>query len=238
MPAPSKAARRSTPSAPVAAASVDLAGLSSELARLEKLGFDDLRVQWRNRWGRLAPARLPRSLLYRVMAYRLQAEAFGDLDRETKRLLDRLADRMAADDPSEENDETTAHTTPSVTSIPRPVAYAALPVLKPGALLTREWKGRIERVMVLEEGFAWNGKTYSSVSAVALAITGVKWNGRRFFFGNGDRYSGGGGRREGSTDRGDERRNKSGRPTFAGRPTDELSAPGPPSSLLPGAAAR
>ena len=56
-------------------------------------------------------------------------------------------------------------------------------VLKPGALLTREWQGRIERVMALEEGFAWNGKTYASLSAVAFAITGVKWNGHRFFFG-------------------------------------------------------
>jgi hypothetical protein len=43
-------------------------------------------------------------------------------------------------------------------------------VLKPGALLTREWQGRIERVMVLEEGFAWNGKTHASVSAVAFAF--------------------------------------------------------------------
>jgi len=56
-------------------------------------------------------------------------------------------------------------------------------VLKPGAILTREWQGRIERVMALEDGFAWNGKTYASLSAVAFAITGVKWNGHRFFFG-------------------------------------------------------
>jgi len=46
--------------------------------------------------------------------------------------------------------------------------------------------------MALEEGFAWNGGTYASLSAAAFAITGVKWNGRRFFFGPGDRGRGGG----------------------------------------------
>ena len=66
---------------------------------------------------------------------------------------------------------------------PRPKGSESPLVLKPGALLTREWQGRIERVMALDEGFAWNGKTYASLSAVAFAITGVKWNGHRFFFG-------------------------------------------------------
>jgi hypothetical protein len=65
-------------------------------------------------------------------------------------------------------------------------------VLKPGALLTREWQGRIERVMTLGDGFAWNGKTYASLSAVAFAITGVKWNGHRFFFGPNGRGAGSG----------------------------------------------
>jgi hypothetical protein len=53
--------------------------------------------------------------------------------------------------------------------------------LNPGSLLVREWKGRLERVMVLEEGFAWNGTTYPSLSMVAKAITGTSWNGHRFF---------------------------------------------------------
>ena len=53
--------------------------------------------------------------------------------------------------------------------------------LKPGAILTREWNGRDHRVMVVNEGFAWNGETYDSLSDVAFAITGTKWNGPRFF---------------------------------------------------------
>ncbi|MFZ0603427.1 MAG: DUF2924 domain-containing protein, partial [Roseiarcus sp.] len=55
------------------------------------------------------------------------------------------------------------------------------PILKPGALLIREWQGRLERVTVVNDGFAWNGATYASLSAVAFAITGTKWNGYRFF---------------------------------------------------------
>jgi Protein of unknown function (DUF2924) len=47
--------------------------------------------------------------------------------------------------------------------------------------LVREWKGKLERVTVLEKGFAWNGKSYSSLSQIAKAVTGTAWNGHRFF---------------------------------------------------------
>ena len=53
--------------------------------------------------------------------------------------------------------------------------------LRPGTILTREWNGHTHRVMVVDAGFAWMGKTYDSLSKVAFAITGTKWNGPRFF---------------------------------------------------------
>ena len=53
--------------------------------------------------------------------------------------------------------------------------------LRPGTVLGREWNGRMQRVAVLAGGFAWNGKTYPSLSQVAFAITGTRWNGPRFF---------------------------------------------------------
>ena len=53
--------------------------------------------------------------------------------------------------------------------------------LKPGTILTREWNAQAYRVMVVDEGFAWNGKTYDSLSKLAFAITGTNWNGPRFF---------------------------------------------------------
>jgi hypothetical protein len=60
------------------------------------------------------------------------------------------------------------------------VAHEPL-ILKPGALLIREWQGRLERVTVVDDGFAWNGTTYASLSAAAFGIAGTKWNGHRFF---------------------------------------------------------
>ena len=53
--------------------------------------------------------------------------------------------------------------------------------LTPGTVLVREWDRRSQRVMVMADGFAWNGQTYDSLSKVAFAITGTKWNGPRFF---------------------------------------------------------
>ena len=109
-----------------------------------------------------ATATPPRHLLFRVLAYRLQADQLGDLDAESKRLLDRSvspedAGRRAVD-PSRSNAE-----------------------LRPGTVLGREWYGRMQRVTVLTEGYSWNGKTYPSLSKVAFAITGTRWNGPKFF---------------------------------------------------------
>ena len=64
--------------------------------------------------------------------------------------------------------------------------YSEIPLpelraVKPGTLLVREWDGTLQRVVVLESGFAWNGVTYESLSKVARAITGTNWNGPRFF---------------------------------------------------------
>src|SRR4051812_28445494 len=116
-----------------------------------------LRARWRKVFGRAAPEGLPRSLLQRVLAHRVQVDALGDLDRETVRLLDRLA-RGEGEVPLPEK-----------------------PGTKPGTLLVREWEGNLHRVMVLEKGFAWNGQSFPSLSKVALAITGTSWNGPRFF---------------------------------------------------------
>jgi len=156
------------------------AGLETELSELERLSLDDMRLRWRNHWGRLAPAHLSRGLLLRVMAYRLQAEAFGDLDRKTIRMLERLADDAA--DKSASNGSSTPDPREGLKSKVSSVRAANDALnLKPGALLIREWQGRLERVTVVNGGFAWNGATYKSLSAVAFAITGTKWNGHRFF---------------------------------------------------------
>ena len=154
--------------------------LEAELAELERLSLDDLRLRWRNRWGRLAPAHLSRGLLFRVMAYRLQAEAFGDLDRKTVRLLERMANG-AAEKLAANRSATPGSDEQAESKVSSARAAYGPPILKPGALLIREWQGRLESVTVVDDGFAWNGETYASLSGVAFAITGMKWNGYRFF---------------------------------------------------------
>src|SRR5262249_44275049 len=70
------------------------------------------------------------------------------------------------------------------TSSKRPPPIPPVPAkrsLKPGTILAREHDGELHRITVLDEGFAWNGATYGSLSEVARAITGTNWNGPRFF---------------------------------------------------------
>jgi hypothetical protein len=100
----------------------------------------------------------------RVLAYRLQSDAFGGLDKSIQRML-----RSKRDHDADAAFERRAPQTREGVG------------LKAGALLVREWKGRLERVMILEEGFAWNGQTFGSLSQIAKAMTGTNWNGHRFF---------------------------------------------------------
>ena len=142
-------------------------GVAALLAELPDLDQKQLCLRWRNHLGGAVPAHLPRWLLTRVLAYRLQAAVHGDLDLATKRRI--------RGSPPERADA----------SLPRFARRAAATregtPLRPGALIVREWKGDLQRVTILNEGFAWNGATYGSLSQVAKAITGVSWNGHRFF---------------------------------------------------------
>jgi hypothetical protein len=139
--------------------------VEDEIAHLRGLGVKGLRARWQSVFQRVAPAHLTRHLLFGVMAYRLQADRFGDLDHATKQVLDRsvgkedgpaLSARLASFDQKRAE-------------------------LTPGTVLVRDWDRRSQRVMVMADGFAWNGQTYDSLSKVAFAITGTRWNGPRFF---------------------------------------------------------
>jgi hypothetical protein len=100
----------------------------------------------------------------KMMAYRLQSDAFGDLHKSIRGIL-RSGKEDGVNAPFDRR---------------APKTREGLG-LKAGALLVREWNGRLERVMVLEEGFAWNGQTFGSLSQIAKAMTGTNWNGHRFF---------------------------------------------------------
>jgi Protein of unknown function (DUF2924) len=139
----------------------DSESLDNEIARLRGLDVGELRARWHTVFRRRAPPHLPRHLLFRMLVYRLQADQLGDLDADTRRLLDRLgsgsSERLVVD------------------------LNRSKTELRPGTLLTREWDGHLQRVMVLADGFSWNGNTYRSLSKVAFAMTGTRWSGPRFF---------------------------------------------------------
>ena len=129
------------------------AAIEAEIAHLRSLALDALRRRWRAVFGQTPPAPLSKDLLGRMMAWRLQEQAFGGLDRESLSFLQGLARHGGS---------------------PRRQ-------LKPGTVLVRDYHGQRHTVTVAPDGFDWQGTTYASLSAIARAITGTAWSGPRFF---------------------------------------------------------
>ena len=139
--------------------------VGDEIAYLRGLDLKGLRARWQSVLQRPAPAHLPRHLLFAILAYRIQADRLGDLDHATKQVLDQTDSKE-----------------PGAAMSARLVSFDQKRTeLTPGTVLVREWDRQSQRVMVMADGFAWNGQTYDSLSKVAFAITGTKWNGPRFF---------------------------------------------------------
>jgi Protein of unknown function (DUF2924) len=153
------------PRARIAAGEPETSFVDAEIARLRGLDVKALRTRWRTGFGRDAAPGVARHLLFAMLAYHLQAEIMGDLDAETVRFLrqiDLTSSQQAA--------------VPLTRAFERRTRD-----MLPGTVLTREWGGQHHRVMVLDGGFAWEGRSYHSLSEIAKAITGTKWNGPRFF---------------------------------------------------------
>jgi Protein of unknown function (DUF2924) len=133
--------------------------LSQQIAVLNDLTAQQLRDEWR-RLYRGQPPRLSRDLLIRTIAYRIQALAYGGLSKATQRKLDALTRELKG--------KGSIAVTPEIS-------------LRPGTRLVREWRGRTHTVAVTENGFEYAGKTFSSLTKIAHAITGAHWSGPRFF---------------------------------------------------------
>jgi len=131
----------------------DPAAIEAQIARIRSLSFDALRRRWQVVFGRTPPVSLSKDLLGRMIAWRMQEQAFGGLDRESLRFLDSLARHGSS---------------------PRRQ-------LKPGTVLVRDYQGQRHTVTVARNGFDWQGTTYPSLSAIARTITGTAWSGPRFF---------------------------------------------------------
>jgi hypothetical protein len=124
---------------------IEEAALREAVANLAALELAELRLQWRNVFGGSAPMHLPKPLLGRILAYRLQADALGDLPDAVRRTLEGFGARSSP----------TGGQAGGNDSLRRRI--------KPGSILVREWDGRLHSVMALEQGFAWDGKTYRSL---------------------------------------------------------------------------
>ena len=149
-----------TPARPGTDTSLDQTVLS-RLADLKAMSVKDLKAEWENLIGSAAPNN-SRTFLEIRIAYRIQELTYGGPDRETRRMLDLLADEV----------EGRARRKNQIADPRNPVI---------GTKLIREWDGVEHTVTVLKDGFEWDGGRYKSLSAVARAITGTRWNGYRFF---------------------------------------------------------
>jgi hypothetical protein len=138
----------------------DDAEVQTELNRLPTMSIADLR----RRYGVLLRTDPPKAfgpdLLRRSIAQGIQEKAYGGLSPPARRLLNEMIKAYAA----------------------QPGGRIALPRrIKPGSVLVRQWNGNSHRVMVLADGFAYDGKTFGNLSEIAGLITGTRWNGPRFF---------------------------------------------------------
>ena len=134
--------------------------IDAELNRLAIMPIVQLRLRYRELFRSDPPKAFGPDLLRRSIAHRIQEKAYGGLSRSTQRLLDQMVKAYAA----------------------TPGGKIVLPRrIKPGSVLVRQWKGKSHRVMVLTDGFAYDGKSFGNLSEIAVLITGTRWNGPRFF---------------------------------------------------------
>jgi hypothetical protein len=131
----------------------------SEIAGLAERATPELRLAWRRLYRRDPPLGLSRDLMIRALANQMEERAHGGPSQAMKRHLHTLAGGL---------DKGGRSFDPGV-------------VLKSGARLVREWRGHTHTVIVLADGFEYEGQRYRSLSVIARRITGVHWSGPRFF---------------------------------------------------------
>ena len=134
--------------------------LDSDIAALPTLSAQELRVKWRNLRSGDPTAASSRDLMLREIAYKMQERAHGGLAPAIKRRLRALAAEIETNGVC---------------------VLASAPVLKPGTRLLREWGGKTHTVIVLDDGFEYDGERHHSLTQIARRITGAHWSGPRFF---------------------------------------------------------
>ena len=133
-------------------------GIEDQIEQLGALSRTELVELWIKQFKCNPPKGIKRGLLERAAGHQLQIKRSGKLKPATQRTLHAIASGGE----------------PAIGAQPKPA-------LKPGSRLVREWHGKSHQVDVTDDGFEWNNERYTSLSAIARAITGTKWSGPRFF---------------------------------------------------------
>ncbi len=136
--------------------------IPARLAALKITSTPDLKRQWRELFDSDPPP-FNRRYLESRLAYRIQELTYGGLKPETVRRLERLGDELDGGDKKKRSIHSGRD---------RPIT---------GTRLLRDWQGTEQIVTVTQDGFEWQGRPYQSLSAIARAITGTRWNGWVFF---------------------------------------------------------
>jgi len=134
--------------------------VKDRLAVLPKMGNSQLHALWKELFKQAPPRQVRRGLIIRILAYRIQEQAYGGLSPATRKRLSDLARKFETNPNAE---------------------LSGAPRIKPGTRLIRDWRGQSHRVTVLENGYEYAGKRYPSLSQVARLITGTRWSGPLFF---------------------------------------------------------
>ena len=136
-----------------------MAEVEARIEEMRTFPRDELETSWIRIHGCNPPKGVKRRFLERAIAYHLQTRAFGGLrPRARKALMEVLAGQRIVG-----------------------CEGSAMSPFRPGSRLVREWNGRSHHVHVLDNGFAFKGRVYRSLSAIAREITGARWSGPRFF---------------------------------------------------------
>jgi hypothetical protein len=151
--------------------------IAKEVSVMERMTVDELRGKYADVFGEKTNGRNKQWLIKRI-AWRMQANVEGDLSERARRRAMELANDadLRVTPPREPKIE---EKLPVVTRGVQIASDNRLPL--PGAILKREYKGRVVRVKVLLDGFEFEGERYKSLTAVAKAVTGKHWNGYHFF---------------------------------------------------------
>jgi len=158
------------------------ANLAQEIANLPRQNVAQLRKRFEELFGETTNANNKAWLIKRI-AWRLQALAEGGLSERARLRAAQLANeadlRLSPPKPPRSRDTADDPTISSAAAAPWTEVDGRLPL--PGTILTRLYKGHQLQITILEQGFAFEGKVYGSLSAVAKAITGSHCNGFHFF---------------------------------------------------------